>query len=87
MTKTVHNNSFLVVFQSLWTILVVVDWSFRTVFSYSDSAPILEATIKDMIRNLAFNDDKGGDDSIRNQGIAAMKGGALATVPADEEGH
>jgi hypothetical protein len=23
-TKTVHNNSFLVVFQSLWTVLVVV---------------------------------------------------------------
>jgi hypothetical protein len=52
-----------------------------------DSAPILEATVKGMTRNLALNNAKGGDDSIRSQSIAAMRGGALAAIPADEEDH
>jgi hypothetical protein len=54
--------------------------------SLNVSAPLLQATVEGMTRNLALDDDKEGNDGIKDHSIPAMRGGALAPEPAQGDG-
>jgi hypothetical protein len=51
-----------------------------------DVAPVLQATVEGMTRNLALEDAKVADVGLRGHNIAAMRGGALAAESVEQEG-